>query len=151
MKLEDERHEFQLTTLLALQELTRRMARATVLIIDRDHKTVAELGGYRRLPADDPDDFANAVNFAHNVARVTNGELRVVLDEFHRLTSEYSLPPYNHRDLSRDEMLAIQDTRWRVFAEVADHATRTLNEHLRKEIDRAAVHERPREPEREAA
>jgi hypothetical protein len=133
--LEDERHEFQLTTLITLQELTRRMARTTILIIDQDRKTVDELGGYR-LPIDDADDFAAAVEFSHNVARVTNVELRSALDEFHQLTSEYSLPPHNHRELSRDELIVVQDWRWRHFSEVANQATQTLNTHLRKEINR---------------
>jgi hypothetical protein len=136
--LEDERHEFQLTTLITLQELTRRMARTTILIIDQDRKTVSDLGGYRRLPIDDVDDFAAAVEFSHNVARVTNEELRSALDEFHQLTSEYSLPPHNHRELSRDELIVVQDWRWRHFSEVANQATQTLNTHLRKEINRVA-------------
>jgi hypothetical protein len=134
--LEDERHAFQLDTLLALQELTRRMTRSTLLIIHQDIATIKEYGGYRMLPKEDPDDFAKSIEFSHQVARVTHEELRGQLESFSGMCAEYSIPPFNWAELAKDDALAIQNRRWVVLMERASETSADLGEHLRREIDR---------------
>lgn len=136
VKLEDERHEFQLTTLLALQELTRRKARSTILLIEEDRTSIKTTGGYRQLSPEDPDDFAKAVEFAHNIARVTNSDLRSQLESFQRLCGEYTLPPPNWSVLEKEAALTIQERRAVALINLADDTASLLGTHLRKEIDR---------------
>jgi hypothetical protein len=134
--LEDERHEFQLKTLVALQELVRLKARSTILVIEQDRRSILSGQGYRLLPADDPKDFADAIEFGHNVARVTAPELRARLESFRSLSGEYSMPPQNWNHLSQEDALAIQERRFVSLAEVANQTTMLLGEYLRREIDR---------------
>ncbi|AQX80968.1 hypothetical protein BWO91_14245 [Plantibacter flavus] len=137
--LEDERHEFQLTTLLSLQELTRRMARRTFLIIQQDRQTIESHGGYRMLPTEDPEDFANSVEFSHSIARITNAELREQLDAFSNLCSTYSMPPLDWSDLSKESALVVQEHRFQELMESASETADLLNQRLRGELDRNAA------------
>ena len=134
--LEDERHEFQLKTLTELQELVRLQARSTVLVIEQDRKTLREGLGYRLLPSDNPDDFRNSIDFSHNVARVTNPELRTQLERFSSLSTKYSLPPSDFNEMTQEQALLLQDRRFSNFSQQAGDTISMLGEHLRKEIDR---------------
>ncbi|KUG57514.1 hypothetical protein AVL63_12760 [Nesterenkonia jeotgali] len=134
--LEDERHEFQLETLLALQELTRLKSRNTILLIMQDRSTIKIGESYRLLPGDDREDFENSIKFSHNVARVTDTTLRKRLESFSSLSGQYSLPPRGSKDMEQDDALAIQDERLSVFMDEAEETSVLLGEYLRKEIDR---------------
>lgn len=134
--LEDERHEFQLKTLLALQELVRLKARSTSLVIEQDRSTIRNGLGYRLLSNDDAEDFLNSIEFAHNVARVTAPELRERLEHFHSLCSAYSMPPQNAKEMDQVEALALQERRFISLAHEADETIKSLGEYLRSEIDR---------------
>lgn len=134
--IEDERHEFQLKTLIALQELARRHTRSTLLTINQDRKTLVEGIGYRLLPKDDADDFSNAVEFSHQTARVTSPELRTQLEEFSARCAEYSLPPYNWQELGSQNAIALQEDRAAVLIREAAVVAAQIGEHLRREIDR---------------
>lgn len=82
------------------------------------------------------EDFDNAVEFGHNVARVTATGLRAPLERFARLCSNYSLPPHNWNDVSQDEALAVQDSRFHSLMSEASQIGDLLGKHLRHEIDR---------------
>lgn len=134
--IEDERHEFQLATLTALQELARRHTRNTLLTIEQDKKTLKESIGYRMLPKDDADDFANAIEFSHQIARVTHPDLRTQLEEFSARCAEYSLPPYNGNELGSEQAIAIQEDRAAVLIREGAAVAAQIGDHLRREIDR---------------
>lgn len=134
--LEDERHEFQLTTLLALQELTRKHTRAAILTVEQDRKTIADGLGYRLLAIDDHDDFANAIEFGHHIARVTSAELRTQLEKFSAMCAEYSLPPHSWQHLDREQSLSVQGTRAFTLIQAGTEVASLIGEHLRREIDR---------------
>ena len=138
MLLDDERHDFQLNTLILLQELTRRMARSTFLVIREDRETIKRVGGYQLLENQDPDNFVKAIEFAHNVARVTDTALRKKLETFADLCHNSSLPPHDGSVLSPAAALDLQDRRFGMLVEVATETADLLNEHLRKELDRTA-------------
>lgn len=137
--LEDERHDFQLTTLLALQELVRRQTRSTILVVEQDRRTVSAGLGYRLPPSDNPDDFANTIDLSHHVARVTNSTLRAQLEHFSSLCAVYSLPPDNHDELDQEAAVDEQKRRRVALLMHSGETTALLGEHLRNEIDR---HER---------
>ncbi|PJI54898.1 hypothetical protein [Microbacterium sp.] len=134
--LEDERHEFELRTLIALQELARRHTRTTLLTIIQDKKTLQDGLGYRMLPKDDPDDFANAVEFSHQIARVTSPELRTLLEAFSARCAELTLPPHNWKDLHSEQAIRLQDERADLVIREGAVVAARIGEHLRREIDR---------------
>lgn len=49
LQLEDERHDFQLRTLMALQDLVRRIARNTIEVIEHDRRTIEQHSTYHLL------------------------------------------------------------------------------------------------------
>lgn len=135
--LEDERHEFQLKTLLALQELIRRRTRSVYLAIEHDRSTLADGQGYGLLPKEgEEEDFDNAIQLSQHVTRVTSTELRQVLEHFAAQCSRYSLPPSDGRQMGQSDAVAVQLERRMSLITEANDVTALLGEHLRKEINR---------------
>lgn len=134
--LEDERHEFQLRTLLSLQELLRGLARSTYLVIEQDRKTIEEHGGFRQLPEDlDAEGFGVSIDFYQSAARVTDD----ALEDFNRFCTKAQLPPDDHRTITRDTALQLQELRYRDLSKRFDVVAKLLGERLRTEVDRNKV------------
>ena len=136
IELEDERHTFQLKTLLSLQDLTRLHARSTILTVEEDRQTLLSGKGYGQLTSETAEDFANSVEFSHHVARVTDDALRERLERFSALCSEYSMPPVHWRELDDQQRIAAQEDRFVTITGEASETAAMLGEHLRAEISR---------------
>lgn len=139
LALEDERHAFQLETLLALQELIRKHVRYTLLTIEQDRSTIRNGQGYRLLPDSDADDFENAIALSHAIARVTAEDLRMRLETLSAMCARYSLPPLGAESLDKDAALAVQNERAGSLLSEAEGVSEMLGQHLRREIDRRAT------------
>lgn len=138
LQLEDERHDFQLKTLLALQEPLRRMARGTFLVIEQDRRTIEERGTYFQLPETlDPDGFETSIEYSQHVARVTDNALRQELVAFRSLCGQFELPPGYADSLSKEEALRLQTRRLYELADATDAVTTSLGVRLRAELDRS--------------
>lgn len=136
IELENERHTFQLKTLLGLQELTRLQARSTILAVEEDRQTLLSGNSYGQLASETPEDFANSVEFSHHVARVTHDALRERLERFSALCAEYSIPPMHWRELDNQQRIAVQEDRFVTITREASETAALLGEHLRAEINR---------------
>ena len=138
LQLEDERHDFQLKTLLALQEPLRRMARGTFLVIEQDRRTIEERGTFFQLPETlDRDGFETSIEYSQHVARVTDNALRQELVAFRSLCGQFELPPGDADSLSKEEALRLQTRRLYELADATDAVTTSLGVRLRAELDRS--------------
>jgi len=100
---------------------------------------IGEFGGYRQLSSEDPEDFLKAIEFGHNVARVTSEDLRNILDTFSGTCAEYSLPPMEWKQIGKDKALALQEQRFLQMTQLASRTTQALNHELRRELDRSTM------------
>lgn len=99
-----DRHQFQLETLLALQDAIQLMARLTGRTMHFDHMQARE-GKYNQLPGDDDNEIlSNGFDVIRLRNRLLDDELREAIDEFHAAASHGLLPPTHYQGLSGEQL-----------------------------------------------
>lgn len=129
------RHNFQLETLLTLQEAVQRMTRLTTRALFIDHMQ-ARAGKTENLPDDlDADLLANALNVGKLRSRILDAELRAAIETFISSSRDAvnSTGMYASQTGESLEILALSHS-----AQYAAHAQRTmelLGKTIRTELD----------------
>lgn len=129
------RHEFQLETLLALQEATQVMARLTTRAMLFDHMQARE-GKQTQLPPDLSDEMhANGVEVNKLRTRILDADLRAEIDSFVSASVDASLTPRIYDNLQGE---AVEQAAFHRSTEFYSHATHTmdkLGDALRRELE----------------
>ena len=91
-KREISKHQFQLDTMLALQDALRLLVRVTGLILVHDIKSLKNTRNYAPIDTNLIDESFNArIDFVRLLNRVTNDELRASLNILNERTTRMSL------------------------------------------------------------
>lgn len=103
-RLEDDRHAFQLETLLALQDAVQQMARHAGKTIHFDHMQARE-GQYTQLPGSLSEEIhANGVEVRRLVTRVLDGDVRAAVADFSSICARLTLAPTDLQGLAGDQL-----------------------------------------------
>lgn len=95
-----DRHQFQLETLLALQDAVQLMARFTGRAMHFDHMQARE-GKYTQLPADhDAEIMSNRFDVIRLRNRLLDRDLRRAIERFESAASAGMMPPTHFKDRS---------------------------------------------------
>ena len=133
---EQSRHEFQLATVLDLQDVIRELARATGSILVADENSLSTGGRYLQVPDKLKDHaYSGRRDLIRLMHRMTNDTLRLALDDFNNLTASMIVVGRNldgidpQRELERK--LQSQSDLARLFADINEK----LRVHLRAVLD----------------
>lgn len=137
MTIRHRQHEFQLATLLELQDALQLMARLTGRALHFDHMQARE-GQYTQLPADYSDEMhANGVDVIRLRNRLLDEELRTRIELFESECSEASMSPMHYRGLDGEQLESkALDVLTKFGLQVAN-AMNELGIALRTELSRA--------------
>lgn len=129
-----DRHQFQLETLLALQDAVQLMARFTGRAMHFDHMQARE-GEYTQLPADhDAEIMSNGFDVIRLRNRLLDQDLRHAIERFEAAASSGMMPPTHFKGLSGQ---ALESAAARLAGQFGDEYTLVmghLGEALRTEL-----------------
>ena len=136
-KLEDERHQFQLDTLLALQDATREYMRAVVRGLWADRNAIKLTGNFGNLPEDvDRELFEKGINFSRLINRVVDDDLRNAFHQLIALGSEAALPPIDQKSRTPADLLDVVAKRESSLSVYFQEVSTLLGDVLRSELNR---------------
>jgi len=128
---ERSRNEFQLATLLELQESTRRLAQSTARTIIFDERTMKEQGQFTPRPGGfDEGGDENHIRFIQLSSRVLDDDLRKALEEFNAAAMEMQMPPLGQ--MSKGQALKIMSSRFDSFSKKAGPIVELIGEKVRE-------------------
>jgi hypothetical protein len=134
-RLEEERHNFQRDTFLALQDDLLELARQHALVAAQDKKTLKSQGKLLRLPEDlGGDEARQRVASAERLrTRVLDNELRIAIRAFMSLCTKDSI---DLNGVPADKAIREIERRDVAVALAYEEITERLGVHLRMELDR---------------
>lgn len=129
-------HDMQLDVLRKLPEALRLVMRDTALRITADRESIQEVGKFAfPLPSHlDAEAFDHGIAYSALIVLVVNDDLRMSLEKIRSYCTECSRPPEDWRDLSKNEMRAIADSRWQRLAAEYEPVAELLGKRLREAI-----------------
>ncbi|MGW9551843.1 hypothetical protein ACWG8W_12405 [Citricoccus zhacaiensis] len=133
-RLDDQRHELQRETLLALQDAVQAKARFTGQVMHFDHMQ-ARQGQYTQLPGTlSEDSHANLVEVRRLQTRILDPDVRGAIDDFIEKSTRLSMAPKDLEGLSGDDLEHRMFVKLTEFNAEYDAMSRIVGEALRREI-----------------
>lgn len=129
-----DRHQFQLETLLALQDAVQLMARLTGRAMHFDHMQARE-GQYTQLPPDhDAEILSNGFDVIRLRNRLLDQDLRRAIERFESASSAATMPPVYYKGLSGEALESAANRLSGQFGEEYALVMDQLGEALRTEL-----------------
>lgn len=129
-----DRHQFQLETLLALQDAVQLMARFTGRAMHFDHMQARE-GKYTQFPTDhDAEIMSNGFDVIRLRNRLLDQNLRRAIERFESAASASMMPPTHFEDLSGQALESAAARLAGQFGEAYTLVMAQLGEALRTEL-----------------
>ncbi|MCD1572268.1 hypothetical protein [Agromyces mediolanus] len=129
------RHEFQLATLLELQDAIQLMARLTGRAMHFDHMQ-ARKGQYTQLPGGHSEDMhANGVDVIRLRNRLLDADLRADIQRFESASVDATLSPQTFEGLEGDALESAALARINTFGDEVSRIMDRLGTSLRAELE----------------